>query len=179
MRKCSDCLLILAISEFSTRTSNKKSRSYPMTICKKCDAKRKRELRAKRKDAGVCVRCGKVQYKSRLCVACYDYEAVRQKRKDQRLRDLILSSYGGKCACCEEAEPGFLTVDHVNNDGNIHRRHLKLSCGGTPFYTWIVRNKFPKDLQLLCWNCNESKRINKGECVHRTKKRLAIVGTCG
>src|SRR5215467_11339214 len=37
------------------------------------------------------------------------------------LREAVYVGYGGKCQCCGEKEPAFLTVDHVNNDGHLER----------------------------------------------------------
>ena len=68
-------------------------------------------------------------------------------------------------SCCGETGFEFLTVDHINNDGNEHRRQIKAAFG---IYGWLEKNGFPKDgLQLLCWNCNMGKRANGGTCPHQ------------
>lgn len=81
----------------------------------------------------------------------------------KELRDTVISHYGGKCICCGETIKSFLQIDHVNNDGNISR---KVHGRGARFYKWIIRNNFPETLQILCANCNTSKRINNGVCEH-------------
>lgn len=43
----------------------------------------------------------------------------------------------------------------------------KLGGNSGRFYEWIIRNNFPKDLQILCWNCNMGKNVNKGVCPHK------------
>jgi len=87
-----------------------------------------------------------------------------KRRKD--LRQQILSVYGGKCVCCGETQPAFLAVDHIFNDGALHRRELQMKSG-SEFYIWLKKNDFPKDrFQLLCHNCNFAKYLC-GVCPHQ------------
>lgn len=53
-------------------------------------------------------------------------EAERQSKqaRRRRLRAEVIAAYGGRCACCGEATPEFLSIDHVNNDGAQHRREI-------------------------------------------------------
>lgn len=96
--------------------------------------------------------------------------ATANRRNKERWRGLKLKAievFGGKCACCGEAGIEFLTIDHVNNDGNEHRKVVKHVAFG--IYGWLEREGYPKDgLQLLCWNCNMAKRANNGVCPHQT-----------
>jgi hypothetical protein len=82
----------------------------------------------------------------------------------------ILNQYGPTCSCCGEKEVRFLTVDHVENDGNEDlingRRH-----SGPSFYLKIVKEGFPKRYQILCMNCNWGKGKNGGVCPHVSSKR--------
>ena len=56
-----------------------------------------------------------------------------------RLQDEAIMAYGGyECACCGEAEPLYLSIDHVNNDGAQHRKELG-SLGGHKLYKWLKR----------------------------------------
>jgi hypothetical protein len=34
-----------------------------------------------------------------------------------------------------------------------------------------VKNKFPADFQVLCSNCNQSKKMNGGVCIHQVEER--------
>lgn len=100
---------------------------------------------------------------------------VRSSSKKYRagLKSQVMLAYGGaqpKCACCGEAEPDFLTVDHVFGGGNKHRREI--SVLGWNFYKWLIDNKFPSGFQLLCYNCNCAKG-RFGECPH-TRKRAEV-----
>lgn len=84
--------------------------------------------------------------------------------KYKKDRELVFSKLGGKCACCGESEPLFLTLDHVNNDGNMYRRHKKSDYA--LMYRWFIKNDFPNGFQLLCLNCNQGKHRNGGTCPH-------------
>lgn len=82
-------------------------------------------------------------------------------------RRLVFNHYGSGCACCGESTQIFLTLDHIENNGNMHRLQIskgKSSRGGWPIYKWLVRNNFPPGYQILCFNCNYAK--SKGECPH-------------
>lgn len=90
--------------------------------------------------------------------------AEQNKRKFQKLRSDVIDAYGGKCACCGEVQPEFLSLDHVNNDGAAHRRELGIK-GGHASWLWAQANGYPDRLQLLCYNCNCAKGYY-GVCPH-------------
>lgn len=75
----------------------------------------------------------------------------------------VINHYGGKCNCCGESEIYFLTIDHIEGGGNIHRKKI-----GTKSMTyWLKMKKFPQGYQVLCFNCNCGRSINKGICPHK------------
>lgn len=81
-----------------------------------------------------------------------------------KIRLETIKAYGGKCSCCGEDKPEFLTIDHVYNDGN-DKRKLGEKSGGT-LYRVLRDLGFPKDrYQLLCMNCNFAKS-HFGKCPH-------------
>lgn len=134
-------------------------------ICATCLAAAKRRQK-KLNLSGACTRCcNPVAARKFLCDKCAT-NSNEKRRSDAKLRKReVFIGYGGKCQCspCGEINFDFLTVDHKNNDGNTHRRTVKF---GASLYTWILKNKFPDILQLLCWNCNMAKRFNGGVCPH-------------
>lgn len=68
-----------------------------------------------------------------------------------------------QCCCCGEREVKFLSIDHVNGGGNIHRRE----SGITNLAHWLVSQGFPLGYQTLCHNCNMAKGFY-GSCPHET-----------
>lgn len=81
----------------------------------------------------------------------------------KRIRQDVISAYGGQCVCCGESGLAFLTLDHVNSDGNVHRKEIGV---GYNLYVWAMKNSYPDRLQVLCWNCNMAK-FHKGVCPHQ------------
>lgn len=98
-------------------------------------------------------------------------EADKTRRATDTLRKEVFEAYGGfVCTCCGETEPLFLSVDHIYNDGNEMRNTGTHARGGTAFYQWIRRHKFPPGFQILCMNCNTGKHRNGGTCPHQSSK---------
>lgn len=81
------------------------------------------------------------------------------RRRNQRVKLKVLDAYGCKCAQCEETNPNRLTLDHINDDGNEHRRRLgKNGATGTTLYRDVHRRGCPPgEVQVLCWNHNLAK----------------------
>lgn len=78
---------------------------------------------------------------------------VRRARKrawSRKLRLEVLTALGGHCVNCGQTYEGFLTIDHINNDGAAHRKTVP----SNNLYYWLRRNNYPPGFQLLCWNCN-------------------------
>jgi hypothetical protein len=74
----------------------------------------------------------------------------------------MLTGLGDKCACCGESHPVFLTLDHVNNDGNEHRQDKVCH----QIMAEARQEGWPKDkYQVLCMNCNFAKG-HYGVCPH-------------
>jgi hypothetical protein len=95
-------------------------------------------------------------------------EHVRQRESKKRFKRKleVIKAYGGKCVCCGENHPSFLTLDHINNGGAKHRKQVfSLSKGGS-FWWWAKKENYPSILQLLCFNCNCGRQVNKGICPH-------------
>lgn len=122
------------------------------------------------KNSGICTQCGKSPaIRAGICQPCrvriQKRDLVRTKKRYAESRSLVHEHYGGKCSCCNESEPLFLEIDHINNNGSEHRRKI-----GKNLYPWIVRNGYPGDLQLLCSNCNQGKKRNGGICPHKSSR---------
>ena len=84
-----------------------------------------------------------------------------------QLKMEALAVYGTKCACCGEDIPELLTFHHKRGDGARHRAKDPSACN---LPKWLKDHKYPKDFQVLCWNCNNGIRIGKGVCPHKMKR---------
>lgn len=126
-----------------------------------------------RKAAGLCAGCGARpsmvgRVMSSTCIRCGVRPTTARKTacsvcllkvsKDARLA--LIEFLGGICACCGFTDKRFLTVDHINNDGNKERR------GRESYYRHLQQGR-NHDLQALCWNCNMAKQANRGTCPHQ------------
>ena len=89
------------------------------------------------------------------------------KKSRVKVRMMVLQAYSGEkpeCACCGEKTVTFLTIDHINNDGAEKR---KTHGAGVGFYYYLKKRGFPTGYQILCFNCNCGRAINKGTCPHK------------
>ncbi len=151
------------------------------TRCNKCRAintKTARTRRERLKREGLCVWCGieKADGGRVHCARCADRMHEQHRERTRRLKDQVYAAYGGKrCVCCGETEERFLTIDHVNNDGNRHRKEVG---AGKDMYGWLIRNGFPSGFQVLCQNCNMGKYLNGGVCPHQTAFQSSVRDHC-
>jgi hypothetical protein len=149
-KKCKTCKIDKDISDFARATRMKDGHR---NTCKSCWAAQMREYYAANEDK----RIARAEY-------CRDYRAV--------IVEKVLRHYGGRCACCGETNPLFLTIDHINSDGAEHRRKLSKNgngrtVSGDKIYRQIVKENFPEIFQVLCYNCNCGKQRNGGiSCPH-------------
>lgn len=93
-----------------------------------------------------------------------DHVAAQRAASQLRRRARAILHYGGPspaCACCGETTPGFLTIDHVNGDGNSHRAAL----GTNTLYGWLHANGYPEGFRVLCMQCNWADGVY-GRCPH-------------
>jgi len=87
----------------------------------------------------------------------------RLKRKQE-----CISAYGGKCTCCGEPHLEMLTIDHKYNNGAEHRKTF--TQGGSAFYNLLRKLRFPPEYQCLCFNCNYSRYLGDGRCIHERER---------
>lgn len=103
------------------------------------------------------------------CKKCLTAARRPSRIKENRKRkQLVIDAYGEKCICCGEKQFEFLSIDHVNGGGKIHRK--KIGGSGNRIYQWLKQHDFPKKgYQLLCMNCNTAKG-HYGYCPHEGSK---------
>lgn len=119
-----------------------------------------------------------VGYRCRICDGKYSSSWAKNNREQSRengrkshykkkMEVLLYYSKGLlKCSCngCDITEPLFLTIDHIT-DGAAHKKTY-LGGNNSHLYRWITKNNFPPGFQVLCFNCNCSKRNNEKCPVH-------------
>ena len=141
---------------------------YSWKVCRECLATYQREYMREYRAA----RPGfeNERYKRRVAE---DPTLLEKKRiagvtRWRELRRAAYKAYGGaKCACCGEAEPKFLSLDHINNDGGEHRRAMN-GQRGSQVFQWLKTHNYPPGFQVLCMNCNHGKALNGGVCPHKS-----------
>ena len=97
----------------------------------------------------------------------YNHIKTAERR---RLKEQVISHYGGKCACCGETEPLFLQIDHIEGNGKQHLRDNGIRGAGDKTYRWLRKNGYPPGFQVLCANCNIGRYINGGVCPHESTR---------
>ncbi len=149
-------------------------------LCKSCLDKKslygktsKTRLRQKYTENNLCVHCGTREpksFKHKNCEPCLSKYSLRAKKarptKYKETWQKLFEHYGFGCNCCGETNKSFLCIDHINNDGNIQRKRDKVESGGLAFHIRIIKQNFPNDLQILCFNCNMGKYRIGGICPH-------------
>lgn len=96
-----------------------------------------------------------------------DVQRMSRKRYYEKWKKIVFDRYGNECSCCGEAEPKFLTIDHVNDDGAEHRKEVS---AGIVLFRWLVANDFPETFRILCFNCNSGRYHNGGVCPHEMSR---------
>lgn len=102
-------------------------------------------------------------YKCR-CHDCTKANGDDGKMYRKKLYGKLFDHYGARCSCCGETEPCFLTIEHVSNGGNEHRR--KHNGSWVSMVLEIIEQGYPDDYAIRCWNCNLGRERNAGICPH-------------
>lgn len=168
MKKCYKCNQTLSLDLFN---KNKSKPDGLATECKNCKKQQDKEYQTKYKDK---IRRSKHEYYlehkeetiKRVCQYAKDNREehnARGTKAKNKLKSEVFSVYScgnPKCNHCGTTELELLTIDHVNGDGSKHRREIfnNNRSGGYKMYQWIKRNDYPKDFQVLCYNCQYRKR---------------------
>ena len=135
----------------------------------------RRRRRAQKRLLAICANCWRQcdRENRTLCSVCAQKRVVVGKAYSARLKRATFEAYGGcKCACCGEATFEFLSIDHIDNSGAVHRKHLRHGegdngGGGMRTYLWLKRNGYPPGFRVLCRNCNAAYG-ELGYCPHQS-----------
>jgi len=162
-KRCPRCKKTKALSEYHIQTRTQK----PQTYCKPCAKAYRREWMQRNPESGQKART-KYYYKYR------DKELESDRRELRRIRQQFVNEYGKVCACCGESNIEFLTLDHVNGDGEAHRKFIdptpKRGANSREVLRRLRREGWPKEgYRILCYNCNFSRGFY-GYCPHKEKR---------
>ena len=144
-KKCTRCHMIKPILEFNCESRSKDGHN---SWCRSCVSEFNKKWRLKHLDE-----------KRR-------YHREYHRRTRAQYRDEVFRIYGPSCLCCGERNRRFLTIDHVNGDGKIGRRR-KRSHDLMLLRKLAKHGQVDPEFQILCYNCNIGKYLNKGICPHR------------
>jgi hypothetical protein len=110
--------------------------------------------------------------------------SIRSKNKqvNERLETIYWYSNGEmKCNICGNTHYEFLAIDHIDNNGYIHRQSGELKRYSNDLSKYLIANNFPEGYQILCHNCNQIKRIeslpfkNNPSTKYRRKERHIVL----
>jgi hypothetical protein len=134
-------------------------------------------------DEKYCINCKQIKPVSEFGSCCTHFDGLStfclECSRIQKLNDYYarkkacLIYYSGnppKCQCCGENIYGFLSIDHMNNDGGKHRREMISEGTDSSIYSWLVSHDFPEGFQVLCFNCNLGREHTEDKiCPHKKK----------
>lgn len=106
-------------------------------------------------------------YRERLPLSEKERRRIHAKAHNNKVKRRAMDAYGGVCQCCSESILEFLTLDHINNDGNAHRKTLRGVGSGGVLYSMLERQGWPKGYMTLCMNCNWARHWSRDKrCPH-------------
>lgn len=104
------------------------------------------------------------KYSINICIQCvFKFSSkkdiltkkwIKDKKLSLLYKELVIKKYGNICKICNETNPLFLTIDHINGGGNKERSSGKI---GQVFYRYLNQIDYSTDYQILCYNCNSVK----------------------
>ncbi len=173
-RRCTACRKKKDAGEFYARGGGQKGGPRKTeAVCKICKYQKDR-MRLEKES--VKVRRAFLQKQRRQKDPASHAKAAKEHRV--KLRNEVITAYGGVCVCCGEDNREFLAIDHINGGGTKSRK-LGLHIAGTSFYLWLRKLDFPKDLfRLLCHNCNMSRGCY-GYCPHESAVEKLLESVSG
>lgn len=145
-RFCKDCEV--ALTDENWQDTNRRNHIY---LCRRCSSNRRVKWQRENRER----------------------DRQNQRRQKFELKKSVIEHYGNICACCSESGIKFLTIDHINGEGNKHKRFLYIKTGHR-FYAWLRSNNYPSGFQVLCFNCNLGKN-RYGVCPHDKEEFSRVI----
>lgn len=165
MKTCTKCKESKNIEDFA---NNKRSSDGKLSSCRSCESLRKKKYFQPYSEKTEKEKAELYEYHTQYRLANKDKVNAFSIKYNRICREAAIERYGGKCMCCGESTYEFLCIDHINNDGNKHRKEMN----STKIHRWLKKNKYPEGFQVLCHNCNLAKGFY-GECPH--SKQITVI----
>ena len=168
MKLCGGCEKELPEECFGRHSRNPDGLQY---VCKNCKSKQdkvyqnkhKDKIRDKKHEYYLSNKTKIVQDVNRWAKNNHGKRCLYASTARKKIKTCVLSHYcddGLKCKMCGNDDLTILTIDHINGNGNKHRKEIGIgrTCGAR-FYFWLKRNNYPAGFQVLCFNCQFRKRL--------------------
>lgn len=156
---CSRCKAEKVEEDFYLRKDKRKPKAYRDSWCKACRLAVQRDRREAHPEVH---RAANQDWKSRHPERVREINRNSRRRVTQERRLAFLVAQGGRCECCGETNPHFLTIDHIGKRPPEHK-----GLGGMALIARIEATDYARELwQILCWNCNCAKG-RYGACPHQ------------
>ena len=180
IKKCSICKVEKEIDNFFLHSKSHDGIQSHCKAChyimaKKCRNKNIEKYRERERRCGKRYRLKNAQrYREKARKSYYlhrDRRLSERRKLNLGFKLNIIEKYGGKCSCCGESDYRFLCIDHKNNDGYEHRKKVR---GGENMYRFILKNNYPENFQILCFNCNFGRAFYGGKektCPHKIARK--------
>ena len=141
---------------------------YMERICSACGCTKEHSVNRHRGEGRPHSECKDCARKRAVEYRKNNLQKVRSSNACSRakLKMEVLSAYSGgvpRCSCCGESIYNFLTMDHVDGNGALHKKWGRRLTGDN-LYRWLRESGFPQGFQVLCFNCNCGRRL--GVCPH-------------
>jgi hypothetical protein len=192
LKKCCTCKIEFPVEMFC---KNRSTNDGLHRNCRQCKSKQARRERNRHKDRiAKTDKKYQMENRERLTIQKHEYYMNNKEEIKKRIDDYIsknrdkhnkwgtksknklkletFSRYCGgdvKCSNCGEKDYQILSIDHIEGNGNQHRKETK-TRGGYSTYSWLKRNDYPGGFQVLCMNCQFRTRYKLPE--HPTKGQL-------
>ena len=161
-KTCPRCKEEQKVEEFYWKTRKLPSgvtKKYRYTYCKSCAKQQRKDQRKADPEKDNAMR---LKWKKANPERTRELNKKSRKKMAKIEKKKLLDAYGGKCECCGETDPHFLTLEHKNGVPDHHKINGRRK---SHVYKLVEQEGYPDDYCLLCYNCNMAKG-NYGFCPH-------------